>query len=186
MFDQTWDSFVIYVNAFYAVQEAYDSARRNWKRPAQGLKEFVRDANPFLWDERGSAEPALYERFSAEFEQCFGDKGCTGEEGRAFAREWLESLESETYGNDLVASLDAIADERAWCESCEPVARQLASRAARLERTPQDEPMPYEVPAEPTAPSANDINAVIELLAKGDEAFAASLRARLAEDEESS
>ena len=178
-FDHSWDAFVIYVNAYYAVQEAYDSARRNWERPAPGLKEFVRDANPFLWDERSSAEPELYEGFAASFDARFGDKGCSAQEGRDFARTWLLEREGDLYGHDLANALDSIADERAWEESCEPVARQIMSRSARIERTPQDEPVSYEEPAAP-APSAAQVDAVIDLLAKGDEDFAAALRARLA------
>ncbi len=181
--DQPWDAFVIYVNAYYAVQEAYDSARRNWEKPAPGLNKFVRDANPFLWDERGSAEPEIYEGFSASFLERFGTQGCTAAEGRAFASEWLRSLEGETFGHHLVASLDEVADERAWEESCEPIARQLSSRAAHLERTPQDEPL-VDVPGSlPQSISEQNIEAVIELLAKGDQAFATSLRARLHDEE---
>ncbi|MBR3318568.1 MAG: hypothetical protein IKG21_12185 [Atopobiaceae bacterium] len=226
MHDQLWDVFVMYVNAYYAVQEAYDAARRNWERPAEGLKEFCRDANPFLWDTASSAEEEIYETFEQRFKQEYPKGVCTATDGRVFARAWLASLEGETYGTSLVASLDAIADDLAWEESCEPIAKQLAHRAARLERTPQDVPAPPErerepereqhpkseresepeqqptfnpsLPQEPSplqasshtseadagTPSAANIEAVIKLLAKGDEDFAASLRARLATGED--
>ena len=206
MRDQLWDAFVIYVNAYYAVQEAYDSARRNWERPAQGLDRFCRDANPFLWDSASSAEEALYETFLERFVELHPKGACTAQDGRVFARSWLASLEGDAYGTSLVDSLDSIADEAAWEESCEPVARQLAHRAARLERTPQDvplppeyEPVPEPVPeSEPAAGASHadsedsesqaltddSIEAVIRLLAKGDDDFAASLRARLAADED--
>lgn len=184
MSDQPWDLFVIYVNAYYAVQEAYDSARRNWERPAHGLDQFCRDANPFLWDEHGSADEEVFHSFSRRFLDTFeGKSECRGMDGYAFARSWLESLEGDAYGTNLVSSFDSITDEHSFAEACEPIAHQLAARAMRLERTPQDEPLPYEEPATHT-PSTADINAVIELLAKGDENFAAVLRARLASDEE--
>jgi hypothetical protein len=179
--EQLWGPFVTYVNAFYAVQEAYDSARRDWERPAQGLEEFCRDANPFLWDEEGSAEPALYEGFLGIFERRFPLHECSAQDGRAVAEEWLMSLEGEVYGAALVSSLNAVSDERAWQEAFEPIARQLAARATRLERSPQDVPEP-EQDYEPAPPSQASIEAVIALLAKGDEAFAQSLRERLAQD----
>ncbi len=181
MVEQQWDAFVIYVNAYYAVQEAYDSARRNWERPAVGLDTFCTDANPFVWDERSSANTALYECFCSRFEERFPKGTCTAAEGRELARSWLLSLEGDTYGRSLASSLDAIAPEHVWCESCEPVAHQISMRAARLARSPQDEPLLTEeesaIPLH--TPSASDIEAVIQMLSHGDDDFAASLRARL-------
>lgn len=181
MFDERWDSFVIYVNAYYAVQEAYDSARRNDKTPAEGLGAFCRDANPFLWDHRASAEEKIYESFCQAFEERFDDGMCIGQDGYAFSRGWLHRMEGDAYGTSLVAAFDQITDEFAFMEACEPIARQVASRATRLERTPQDLP---ESPVEPneTTPNAQEIEAVIALLAHGDEAFAQSLRERLQND----
>lgn len=183
MIDQMWDTFVIYVNAYYAVQETYDSARRNWERPAEGLEVFCRDANPFLWDDRSSAERELYEGFAQSFNQRFEDGLCAPADGYAFAREWLSTLEGNVYGSALVSAFDATCDLDAFCDACEPVARQLAARAMRLERTPQDEPQ-YYIEEQPSKPSPKDVEAVIALLSKGDEAFAASLRARLEADGE--
>ena len=181
MIDEQWDRFVMYVNAYYAVQEAYDSARRSWERPAEGLELFCRDANPFLWDGEGSAEPELYEEFCRMYDQRHGSQPCTPAEGRDLARTWLASLEGDAYGTALVASLDQIADERAWRESCEPISRQIAARRARIERTPQEQPAVIE-PAPAHQPSQADIDAVIALLSKGDDDFAAQLRARLADE----
>jgi len=180
--DQLWGPFVTYVNAYYAVQEAYDSARRDWERPAQGLEEFCRDANPFLWDEEGSAEQELYEGFLQSFEHRFPTHECSAADGRALALEWLLSLEGERYGTALVSSLKSVSDESAWQEAYEPIARQLAARATRLERSPQDEPELMDT-YRPAPPSQASIEAVIALLSKGDEAFAQSLRERLAQDE---
>lgn len=178
MIDQQWDPFTIYVNAYYAVQETYDSARREWERPAEGLEAFCRDANPFLWDNDGSAEPELYESFLSHFQEGSKNNACTASQGWDIAHRWLGSLEGDTYGTSLVESLEMTADEWAWGDACEAVSRQLASRRARIERTPQDDPalVPEPTPKEPTE---SDIEAVIQLLAKGDEAYAAELRARL-------
>lgn len=178
MLEHRWDSFTIYVNAYYAVQEAYDSARRSWERPASGLKEFCQDANPFLWDQDGSAEPSLYESFCEAFGAQAEDDTCSAQTGRDVARGWLASLEGERYGSSLVGALDATADEQAWEEACTAVARQLAGRRARIELSPQDEPFQAPEP-EPRMPTQSDIDAVIAMLAKGDEDYAAQLRARL-------
>lgn len=182
--DKQWDAFVIYVNAYSALQEAYDSSRRNWEPPTPGLDAFCRDANPFVWDERGSVEPELYEGFCTRFDERFPKGMCSATDGRLLAREWLLALEGPLYGTHLASSLDDIAPEYVWCESCEPVARQISMRAARLARSPQDEPLPEDAPsiASSHTLSASDIEAVIELLSHGDANFAATLRARLTDD----
>lgn len=183
MIDEQWDAFVIYVNAYYAVQEAYDSARRSWEKPADGLKEFCRDANPFLWDEKASAEQAIYDNFLQSFVSTFESDACSAEDGFSFARSWLLTQEGEQYGTSLVESFHSITNEREFARACAPVAKQLAARASRLERTPQDIPELVEAPA-PKTPSDADIEAVISLLSHGDEEFANSLRARLQNTED--
>ena len=181
MLEERWDKFVIYVNAYYAVQESCDSARRSWEKPAPGLEAFCRDANPFIWDEPSSADEHLYESFCALFDERFDKRGCTAAEGRELALEWLASWEGETFGTSLVSALEETADELAWAEACGPIERQIRGRAARLERSPQDVPELYPEPA-PRTPSQADIEAVIAMLAKGDEEMAAQLRARLDEE----
>ncbi|MDO4806124.1 MAG: hypothetical protein Q4A07_02625 [Coriobacteriales bacterium] len=183
MFDQRWGAFATYVNAYYAVQEAYDSARRAWERPAPGLQEFCRDANPFLWDEESSAEPDIYEGFKAAFYERFPTRECAASEGRELVREWLSTLEGDAYGTSLVSSLEQVSGADDWREAYEPIAKQLAARAVRLERTPQDMPEPFQTPLEPVRPTQANIEAVIALLAKGDEAFAQSLRERLSQED---
>lgn len=178
MIDEKWDAFVIFVNAYYAVQEAMDSARREWERPAPGLDAFCRDANPFLWDHRGSAEEELYEGFAQTFQERFEAAACTADEGFELARAWLASLEGERYGTSLVSAFDSVTDAREFSRACRPVSHQIAARASRLERTPQDEPVTLEAPAAPR-PSDAQIDAVIGLLAGGDEEFERLLRARL-------
>ena len=183
MFDQRWGAFATYVNAYYAVQEAYDSARRAWERPTQGLKEFCRDANPFLWDEESSAEPAVYEGFLSAFRKRFPTNDCTAPEGRELVVEWLSSLEGDAYGTSLVASLEQISSEMDWCDAYEPITRQLMAHSVRIERTPQDLPEQSMAEIEPIQPSQADIEAVIAMLSKGDEAFAQTLRERLSQED---
>ena len=182
MVDERWDAFVVYVNAYYAVQEAYDSARRRWEKPADGLAAFCRDGNPFLWDAQGSAEEELYQGFSTGFRERFEDATCTGKEGYAFARSWLKTLEGEVYGTSLVTSFDQITNEREFERACTPVARQLHSRASHIELNPQDV-SPATVEPITKKPSKADIEAVIALLAKGDDEYAAELRARISTED---
>lgn len=182
MLDEQWNAFVIYVNTYYAVQEAYDSARRNWQKPADGLDAFCRDGNPFLWDTQGSAEEELYIQFSTTFKGQFKEGTCSGKDGYDFARTWLAGIEGERYGTALVSSFDSITNQNAFAHACEPVSRQLHSRASHLELVPQDVPEPTYKP-EPRQPSKADIEAVIQMLAKGDEEFATSLRKRLDNEE---
>ena len=179
--EQLWGQFVIYVNTYYALQEAFDGARRSWERPADGLAEFCRDANPFLWDGEGSAEEELYEGFAEGFKHLYSDRECSAADGRDYARTWLATLEGDRYGHALVSSFDAITNDADWEDACEAISEQLVARSARLARSPQDEPMDDTVLA-PRQPSKADIEAVISLLSHGDEAFAESLRARLTDD----
>ena len=182
MLNEQWDAFVIYVNTYYAVQEACDSARRDWEKPAEGLDAFCRDGNPFLWDAQSSAEEAIYEGFSKAFHERFAEPMCSAEDGYAFARDWLQSMEGGEYGTSLVEAFDKITDEREFADACMPVARQLHARASHIEMNPQDAPLPVQEIA-PKTPSKADIEAVIAMLAHGDAAFAQSLRDRLAAEE---
>jgi hypothetical protein len=182
MLSDTWDKFVFYVNCYSAIEETHDSMRRRWERPDEGLTRFCRDANPFVWDSPGSFEEELYEGFSASFYERFETGECGAKEGYAFCREWLASIdEAGTYGTGLVAAFDETAPELAFTYALDPVSRQIQGRAASLERTPQDVPSEEAYEAART-PSPADIEAVIALLAKGDEAVAESLRARLADE----
>ena len=183
MLDEQWDAFVIYVNTYYAVEEAYDSARRYWQKPADGLDAFCRDGNPFLWDAQSSAEEELYEGFRSAFLDRFEEATCTGDDGYDFARRWLASIEGERYGTSLVESFDSITNRSEFAKACRPVAKQLFARASKLELTPQDVPDLSPMP-EPRTPSKADIEAVIQMLSHGDEAFAASLRERLSSEDE--
>lgn len=179
MSGDTWDLFVIYVNCYSAIEETHDALRRRWERPDAGLTRFCRDANPFVFDEQGSFEEALYEGFAQGFTERFESNECTASEGYAYCHDWLSALEDEgTYGTGLVAALDETASEAVFASACDQVMRQVWNRSARIERTPQDEPFEVVPPARHEVSPA-DIEAVIELLAKGDEALAESLRARL-------
>lgn len=183
MRDQLWDEFVIYVNCYSAISETVDATRRAWVKPADGLEQFCRDANPFVFDERGSFEEAVFEDFHDQFLAHFGKGVCAASDGYAFCQAWLTSLEGSTYGTNLVRAFLQCATEQDFYEACPAVERQLAMRSVHLERTPQEEPHPYveELPVRDITDA--DVEAVIKLLAKGDEAFAAVLRQRLADDD---
>ena len=183
MHDQLWDEFVIYVNCYSAVAETVDTTRHAWVKPAFGLEEFVRDANPFVFDERGSFEEAVFDGFHDMFAERFEKGVCTSEDGYVFCQEWLASIEGDVYGTKLVRAFLHCATERAFHDACPAVERQLAMRSVRIGRTPQEEPHPYveELPTHSITDS--DVEAVIRLLAKGDEAFADLLRKRLADED---
>ena len=183
MTEHLWDEFVIYVNCYSAVAETVDTTRRAWVRPAFGLEEFVRDANPFVFDERGSFEEAVFDSFHDMFADRFEKGVCSSEDGHALCREWLASLEGDAYGTDLVRAFLQCATDAAFRDACPAIERQLAMRSVRIERNPQEEPHPYveEIPTHNVTDS--DVEAVIRLLAKGDEAFADLLRKRLADED---
>lgn len=182
MLTSPWDKFVIYVNCYSAIEETLDSQRREFEPPTPGLKEFCRDANPFVWDEQSSFVEDVYDRFSQAFVERYPKGCCSGEEGYAFCKEWLASLEGGIYGKRLVWALEHTATERLFVNACLDVSRQVSMRAVRNERTPQEEPQPV-APITSRMPSAADIDAVIALIAKGDASLEQELRRRIAEDE---
>lgn len=181
MLTHTWDKFVIYVNCYSAIDETLDSQVRSFEPPTEGLREFCRDANPYVWDTQTSFEEEVFEGFARAFDERFPKGTCTGEEGYGLCREWLASLEGDRYGTHLVWALEQTASERRFASACIDVSRQVNMRAAHIERTPQEEPAPVE-PIATHVPSASDIDAVIALIAKGDEELARDLRRRIEEE----
>lgn len=55
-----------FVNMYYAL-EAYEGFI------SDRLREFVSEANPFIWADKGSADPAVYIEFERAWNEKFGD-----------------------------------------------------------------------------------------------------------------
>lgn len=182
--------YVTYVNAYYAVQEALDSRRRNGDEEPVGLSAFCRRANPFLWDEEASADRTIYESFSRDFRGRFDADDSSPDDAYDFVRDWLKSLEGDEFGTLLLDAFDSVADRRAFVGSFDAVRKQLDLRRIVNELMPQDRPAtPPSEPSEPSQPSgaflatAGEIPAILDVLAPDDvaqrDALAGYLRAQI-------
>ena len=141
MEDRLWDKFITYVNAYYALQEACIEREQRPGGAPQGLEEFCSEANPFLWDGAGSADPTLYEDFSKRFEEKFGGPSSTADDGLEFCHIWLRSCEGPRFGTELVSSFDSVvSDPTIWAESYIPISEQVNNRMVMNELSPQENP----------------------------------------------
>lgn len=103
-------------NAFIAMYYALEAATD--KFPDHKLGTFVQDCNPFVWKDRGSADPAVYTEFSEAYSRNCGETGASAEESRSFCREWLrgQSEKYEFYRGPLVEAFDSVATPEDWKE----------------------------------------------------------------------
>lgn len=141
MSSKLWDEYVSYVNAYYAVQEHCDELRRAGAEVGSGLSAFCHDANPFLWDEQSSANPAVYQNFSTAFGERFDSDRSTAEDGLEFCRDWLDRIGARDYEGELLDAFDSVVDSpQTWADAYQPIRDQLDLRARLIERNPQDNP----------------------------------------------
>ncbi len=134
-----WSRFVTFVNVFYALDEARDSAVRIMREPPDGLAAFCHDANPFLWDQEASADPAVYHSFCDAFEAQFGGETSSAEDGYLLARAWLREAEGQKYGDSLVSSFDSIVTPSVFAEAYPTISQQLDHRKMMNEFARQGE-----------------------------------------------
>ncbi len=101
-----------FVAMYYALEAATDEF------PDQGLRTLVRDCDPFIWKDRLSADPAVYEDFSEAFAGASGDKPMGADQSRSFCREWLarQAKRHEFYAGPLVEAFDSVATPEAWAD----------------------------------------------------------------------
>ncbi|MFC0265702.1 hypothetical protein [Alloscardovia macacae] len=111
-------SYHTFLSMFYALDAAFEH------KSTERLRLFLSEANPFLWQDEGSADPALYEDFSHAYSRHFGDQGATPEEARAFVRAYLDTQNSEYSWVDgnLVSAFDSVATAQLWEESLKEMA----------------------------------------------------------------
>lgn len=178
------DTYLTYVNTYYAVQEGLDRAVRSGEAgPGDELLLFSRAADPFLWDGESSADRSIYEGFSESFRERFGGATSSPDEGYDFARDWLAGLERKRFGTGLLAAFDAVADRAAFVRSYDAVRDQVILRREISEWYPQDEPVPPAPEGSGRAPlpdgvlsaTAGDADAVAALVASADQGLRATV-----------
>ena len=92
--------FELYCMVFYVLDAEWDEN----KNPQLG--EFLSGANPFLFDDIGSADPTIYEKFCE-----IVDGNITVENSYGIASKYISEL-----GNEVVSSAFSTIDENEWVE----------------------------------------------------------------------
>lgn len=90
-------AYKAFVAMFYALDAALDgdSAR---------LREYLCDANPFLFKDEGSADPSVFEAFKGGYSDVADEVGSFN-----YVRDYLSRLDKV-----LLASFDSVADIDSW------------------------------------------------------------------------
>ena len=92
----------VFVAMYYILDVAYEKAC------SEELRQFLSDANPFLFKDGGSADPAVF----IEFEQAFDaveHSELDEADSLAFVQRYLEHQDPE-----LKAAFDSVADSSNW------------------------------------------------------------------------
>lgn len=103
---------------YYALDAAIDD-----HPSSERLREFASDADPFIWKDKGSADPAVYIEFEQSWDKRFGKREPTAPEARQFARAYLKAQDKGEYAFapagdvTLAEAFDSVADEEAWEEA---------------------------------------------------------------------
>lgn len=109
------DAYSTYVNLFLALDALWDECHDDT------LAGYLSEANPFLFKDGGSADPAIWSEFSAAFSERFPLGEASLKDAHDFVFKYLESLSdeySDAYRGDLRLS-DAfleIAPIQRWAD----------------------------------------------------------------------
>ena len=80
------DAYHTFIALYFELEFVYQSQMVK----GEGLAEYISEANPFLWDDVGSADPAIWIEFQRGFIERFGDAEPDDVESLAFVRDYLE------------------------------------------------------------------------------------------------
>ncbi len=115
MWVDVYDSFVA---MYYALDAAFDE-----HPTSERLRKFVSEANPFIWDGKGSADPAVYTEFRQTWGEEFGSCKVTAQEALRFVRRYLKIQDEGEYAFvptdsvTLVEAFDSMVDDKTWKEA---------------------------------------------------------------------
>lgn len=83
------DAYSVFVNMFQALNALWDECRD------ETLAGFLSEANPFLFKDKGSADPAIWSEFRTAFEERFPD-GCQNlDDAYSFVQSYLHGISDE-------------------------------------------------------------------------------------------
>lgn len=105
----------VYLTMFDALDAAWDLERTD------RLREYLSEANPYLWEGGSSADPAVYNGFASSFEEGRGGDDMAPENALKFVRNYLDK-QNEAYSwadGDLMASFDSVVTPELWEQALE-------------------------------------------------------------------
>ena len=125
------DPWNVFLATFFTLDYAFEEALD----PSEGLREYLSDANPFLWKGKGSADPAIWIEFERDYLEHFPSGDAPDSESLAFVRAYL-SQQGPYYigvfpGGDETPFLelfDAETDPTEWTRMLDHLERQARSR----------------------------------------------------------
>lgn len=116
------DVFSAFVAMYYILDAAYDETRDD------EIGQRATEANPFLFKDIGSADPAVYIEFKTEWDARYGEDAEVGvEECKAFIEEYLARLSP-----DCAKAFEMVVDDSAWKDDLKEIWGQASSRRERL------------------------------------------------------
>ncbi len=93
--------------AFVAMYQALEAANDEMKD--ESLRRYLSDANPFLFKDKGSADPAIY----IEFEQMFNKRFADGTDPKG-ALSVVKDYLREQNGGVLAVAFDSVVNSANW------------------------------------------------------------------------
>ena len=119
-----YDCWTYYMTVYYALDAAYVT------HPSESLNEYLSEANPCLWQGKGSADPAIWHEFEKEFRASFGAIAAEAMDVLPFVRRYV--TEQGVHYNalydeqcDFLGMFDSKIPKEKWEEACKRVADSL-------------------------------------------------------------
>ena len=109
---------LVFIAMYRALDCLFDETQR------EDLGNYLSEANPYLFTDRKSADPAVFDGFSNYFDKFYINNNITVEESYTFVRKYLSSEHLSYYG-DFVQTFEDISLEE-WIELCAIVAGEEA------------------------------------------------------------
>lgn len=109
---------LVFIAMYRALDCLFDETQR------EDLGNYLSEANPYLFADRKSADPAVFDGFSNYFDSFYINDNITVEEGYNFVKKYLSSDHLSYYGNFTLIFNDISLEE--WTELCGIIADEEA------------------------------------------------------------
>ena len=100
----------VYISMYRALDCLYDETQR------EDLGNYLSEANPYLFIDRNSADPAIFAGFSDYFDSFHNKNDISAEEGYVLVKNYLRSEHMAYYGKFEPLFEDVSLDE--WADLC--------------------------------------------------------------------